>query len=45
MNSCLYFMVECCCMYLIVVVHIKSNYIYVFIEYGQLNELEFHVVC
>jgi hypothetical protein len=45
MHSSLYFMVECCCMYLIVVVHSKSNCIYVFIEYGQPNEFVFHVVC
>jgi hypothetical protein len=44
MHSCLYFMVEWCYMYLIVVVHSKSNYIYVFIEYGPLNELKFYVV-
>jgi hypothetical protein len=32
-------------MYLVIFVHSKSNYIYVFIEYGQLNEFECHVVC
>jgi hypothetical protein len=32
-------------MYLTVIVQSKSNYFYVFTDYGQLNELECHVVC
>jgi hypothetical protein len=36
MHSYLYFMIECCCMYVFSVVHNKSSYIYVFISMDNL---------